>query len=363
MEKLAGRGLTGLANVGNSCYLNSCMQILSHTHKLNTFMDSGEYKQKLNRVADSALLLEWDKLRLLMWSENCTIAPMGFVKAVRQIAHFKHREIFTGHSQNDMQEFLLFLIDCFHTALAREVDMHISGTIENSTDLLAKTCYNMMQNMYKKEYSDMLSIFYGIHVSEITHFETGKSLSLMPEPFSLLSLPLPSQSQNQSQSQSQSQSQGPSQSPSPTIFSCLDLYCQKEVLENDNAWFNSDSNQKEKVRRGIVFWSLPTILIIDLKRWHGHGAKQQKVHTLIQTPLSNVDFSAYVRGYNKESYIYDLYGVCNHSGGVLGGHYTAYVKNENGKWYEFNDTAVNEIAPAKVVSQKSYCFFYRKIKG
>ena len=117
------------------------------------------------------------------------------------------------------------------------------------------------------------------------------------------------------------------------------------------------------MRRGIVFWSLPTILIIDLKRWHGHGAKQQKVHTLIQTPLSNVDFSAYVRGYNKESYIYDLYGVCNHSGGVLGGHYTAYVKNENGKWYEFNDTAVNEIAPAKVVSQKSYCFFYRKIKG
>ena len=26
-----------------------------------------------------------------------------------------------------------------------------------------------------------------------------------------------------------------------------------------------------------------------------------------------------------------------------GGHYTANIKNPNGKWYSFNDTAVNEI--------------------
>ena len=24
---------------------------------------------------------------------------------------------------------------------------------------------------------------------------------------------------------------------------------------------------------------------------------------------------------------YDLYGICNHVGGVTGGHYTAFVKN------------------------------------
>ena len=28
------KGLTGLANVGNTCYLNSCMQIISHTYEL-----------------------------------------------------------------------------------------------------------------------------------------------------------------------------------------------------------------------------------------------------------------------------------------------------------------------------------------
>ena len=63
----------------------------------------------------------------------------------------------------------------------------------------------------------------------------------------------------------------------------------------------------------------------------------------------------------KESYIYDLYGVCNHSGSVSGGHYTAYVKNANGKWYHFNDTSVSEVVILdSIVSPKAYVLFYRK---
>jgi ubiquitin C-terminal hydrolase len=114
----------------------------------------------------------------------------------------------------------------------------------------------------------------------------------------------------------------------------------------------------ETVNRGIIFWSLPQILIIDLKRWHGHTRKN---HIKVEAPIHNADFSKYVKGYNSASYIYDLYGVCNHMGDVGGGHYTAYIKNANNKWYEFNDTNVREIPEQAVVSPQSYCFFYRKI--
>ena len=341
-QQYIDKGLSGLTNIGNTCYLNSCMQVLSHTYELNDFLNTSEYKKRINKISDSVILLEWDKLREVLWSSNCTVAPFGFVKAIQNIAQIKSRPLFTGHAQNDVQEFLLFIIECFHNALAREVDMQITGTAQNNTDILAKTCYEMIQRMYKKEFSDMFNVFFGIHVSEISTLTAeNKVLSIAPEPFSVISLSLP---------------EGNS---APTLYDCFDYYCKPEMLTHafGNAWFNDTTKEKEDVKRGIVFWSLPTILILDIKRWNKNN---HKINTIVDVPVQNADFSRYVKGYNPSTYIYDLYGICNHSGGSLGGHYTAYIKNANGKWYEFNDTRVHEIKEEAINSAHAYCFFYRK---
>lgn len=333
-----GDGLSGLANMGNTCYLNSCMQILSHTEPLNHFLKT-DYINKLNRIPDSILLVEWNKLKNLMWSENCTIAPNGFVSAIRKISSIKGQHLFTGFDQNDVSEFLLFIIDSFHNALKREVDIEIHGNAKNSTDTMAVKCYTMLKDMYSKEYSELIDIFFGISVTQIKSLKKGYILSCRPEPFCVLSLSIPTNKQN------------------ITLFDCLDEYCKVERLENENAYFNSNTNEKEDVDKGILFWSLPQILIIDIKRYNFTG---KKLYNLIDIPLENVNFSKYINGYNSSSYIYDLYGICNHSGGTHGGHYTSYVKVKNGKWYEFNDTMVREINQENLISNKSYCFFYRK---
>ena len=64
---------------------------------------------------------------------------------------------------------------------------------------------------------------------------------------------------------------------------------------------------------------------------------------------------------NKNSYKYDLFGICNHYGGVNGGHYTAFVKNANESWYNFNDTNVSKIKIDDLQGNGAYCFFYRKV--
>jgi ubiquitin carboxyl-terminal hydrolase 4/11/15 len=86
----------------------------------------------------------------------------------------------------------------------------------------------------------------------------------------------------------------------------------------------------------------------------------RKLNKIIDVPVDNADFTKYVKGYCASSYMYDLYGICNHSGNSMGGHYTAYIKNANNKWYDCNDTMIKEINKDKLISEKSYCFFYRK---
>jgi len=61
---------------------------------------------------------------------------------------------------------------------------------------------------------------------------------------------------------------------------------------------------------------------------------------------------------------YDCFAVSNHSGGLGGGHYTAYVKckiNDQYKWYDFNDSSVHDQGD-NVVSSSAYVLFFRRRK-
>ena len=337
-SKYENFGLTGLVNIGNTCYLNSCMQLLSHTYELNELMSKNN--RELNNIVSAKIYTEWNNLRNMMWSENCTIAPYGFVKAVQEVAQKKNYEIFTGFAQNDVFEFLLFIIDCFHESLKREVQMNINGNIKNEKDILAKKCYEMMKNMYKSEYSEIVNIFYGISVTQIKDYITDNILSIAPEPFSILSLPIPNKKEC-------------------TILDCFDMYTQDELLNEDNKWFNDSNNTFEDAIKNIIFWDLPNILIIELKRYTNNN---KKIHNLVSSPLTDLDLSKYVSGYNKMNNVYDLFGIGNHMGSVYGGHYTAIIKNVNGKWYSYNDTLINEIDNNKIITEHTYCMFYRKKK-
>lgn len=362
----AGKGITGLINMGNTCFVNSCLQALSHTYELNRFLNDEKYKKRLTKKPDAVLLTEWDKLRTLMWSENCVVSPGGFMASMKQIARLKNQELFTQNSQNDVQEFLMFMMDSFHMALAREVNMTITGNVNNDKDIVGKKCYEMMKQMYTKNYSEMLNIFYGIQMSVIEKLHTGGGtgtdagtdfsvdtiLSLSPEPFSIISLSIPLV-----------ENKTTGKTRIPTLYDCFAHYCEGERMEGENAWFNEETKQYQAVQKRIMYWSLPNIMIIDLKRVQYTERGPVKVTIPVEIPIHSLDLSAFVRGYKRESYIYDLYAVCNHHGNFSkSGHYTATIRSADDIWYNFNDETVKQtdMKSDAITSNIPYCLFYRK---
>jgi len=75
-----------------------------------------------------------------------------------------------------------------------------------------------------------------------------------------------------------------------------------------------------------------------------------------------LNFLNSVRIQLKKNASYELYAVSNHSGGLGGGHYTAYAKNkEDGRWYNFNDSFASEVQdPSRIVSCSAYVLFYKR---
>lgn len=109
---------TGLANLGNTCFMNSSLQLLLHIEPLVNYFRSGQHTADLNRksptrgeVANSFFKLIQDieansQQKSQGISTASSVSPVELQKAVGNFAPY-----LMDYSQQDCQEFLRFLLD------------------------------------------------------------------------------------------------------------------------------------------------------------------------------------------------------------------------------------------------------------
>ncbi|KAJ2365793.1 hypothetical protein H4S01_003053 [Coemansia sp. RSA 2610] len=304
----------GLANLGNTCFLNSVLQCLTYTPPLAEHMLAREHSGSC-RAGDNCMLCRFEAhvARALSKRDSATIAPKAIVGRLRSVA--KHMRV---GRQEDAHEFLRLLVEAFQRSLLAGIDAKIDRRIQETT--LAHR------------------IFGGYLQSQVSCSRCGHDSNTF-DPLLDISLDIHSGS---------------------SVARALRAFARPETLAKDNRYQCEKCRRLVDATKQMTVYQLPRVLTLQLKRFSAFGGG--KINRFVEFPL-RLDMKSYISKNSPEAgpYDYNLYAVLVHAGGTArSGHYYCFVKAPAGVWYELNDSTVRQVSERTVLAQTAYLLFYER---
>ncbi|PRT52383.1 Ubiquitin carboxyl-terminal hydrolase 4 [Wickerhamiella sorbophila] len=358
--------LTGLVNLGNTCYMNCILQCLQGTPQLAVPFLDRSYKQFVNVKSRLGYQGRMANEFAALTTAMARAGTGGYVAArgMKNLAGILN-ETFAGTDQQDCQEFLVFVLDGLHEDLnvnghrerLRELDEREERVRERYNVRLASTIE--WERYLKSDTSLIVDMFQGQYMSRLKCMVCGTTSSTYTA-FSTLSLPLAA-------------------GRSIDLYQCFAQFVAPEVLDGDDAWFCSHCKRKQRTIKTMSISRLPPVLVIHLKRFKRTMHSVDKLETPVQYPLYNLDLTGYwpnpeitdpehrnrldqlpKRG-QQPPFRYNLYAVTAHDGSLKSGHYTAYVSKPGTGWCHYDDIHVTRVSEQAALTNKAYLLFYQRI--
>lgn len=188
---LSAGGLTGLNNLGNTCFMNSALQCLAHTLPLTCYYLSGKYAEELNLTnplgMKGVLARTYANFLMKYWNPNTTTLAPTLLKSV--IGKFAPN--FQGYAQQDAQELLGFLLDGLHEDNNRIKKKPYTPVVEGDDGENDSTVAdNAWKRLKLRDDSIVLDLFQGQYRSRLECPVCGH-VSKTFDPFLSCSLPVP----------------------------------------------------------------------------------------------------------------------------------------------------------------------------
>lgn len=336
----------GLANLGNTCYLNSLLQCLNSVGFLNLLNGSRAskngkqcYRNMYNALLNLLVEMQPSAARPRL------IIPQNFVQTLRSNADELGRPDFAGWEQNDVAELYTIIGECVHEATRKTAN--VSVNIQDNTNVtpIDKQSLEVLTTYLKDQYSLAAKALTGVESSVITNMN-GEYLSCRSEVFYTMAVPVPPNA--------------------VSVQDCLSAHGQGVQLSGDNKYAMPDTSDTPgklvDANQNHIVWLSPQFLVVETRLYRFDertGQVFKGSEKLIASPVLELEtWSSNTKSIVK----YLLCGVAYHRGGnSQGGHYTAVVRNKEGQLWNCNDTQVAPLARGQGWPIGGYCFFYRKI--
>ncbi|WZZ75534.1 hypothetical protein YC2023_086904 [Brassica napus] len=302
----------GLWNLGNSCFVNSVFQCLTHTLPLIESLCSYEPLELCNCGNEWFCVRSAFKghLEAALTTSRCSIAPYSFLNNLNYFS-----ADFRRYQQEDAHEFLQAFLDKLERCC-----------LEDPSSDRDRDHVNLVQRIFGGRLVSELRCCNCNSVSET--FENSLGLSLEIEHVD-------------------------------NLQSALDSFTRVEKLDEPMTC----DNCKEKVskEKQLLLYKLPQVVTFHLKRFKNNGFFMEKIFNHVKFPLE-IDLQPYmVRSQNNEvTAKYRLYAFVEHFGSLAYGHYSSYVRSAPKTWHQFDDKQVTRIDEDRVLSQDAYILFYAR---
>ena len=327
--------IRGLKNLGNTCYMNSVLQCLSHTLPLRQFYVSDEYKQFLNYRG--VLSNAFKRVMVELWDTTSGDSVVTY-ELKRQLGKVAPR--FIGYSQQDAHEFMRFFLNKLHEEINRASVEGRKSPADNET--LEEACARYLT----WEDSRISELFGGMLRSDVC-CSVCCNQSTVYIPFMDIALPIPERKQRSYHIYSKSSD------PTVHLSDCINMLTTEETLDKKERPYCNKCKKTKKSTKQLSIAKPPRFLVIQLKRFSSYPKRTKR-----STPVTFDETWKLIDSAN-ETHTYSLYGIVSHSGSISGGHYIAYCKYRD-KWRCFNDKIADIVSLQHIKEQEAYVLFYEK---